>query len=172
MHYYYFFIDRYDLVWAVHFHEVFDHWIKPQSLGIKVMHSSFNSEMIGVQYFLRNFNLEFERGRYYSVLKLWVRTPFMARCTRWNIMYCSLSVSCDRSVVFRGTPVSSTNKTDCHNITKILLKVAFNTINQAKPYHFSIMAYYENNHNLTMDHTNHTTCHYPKYFHASFFSSK
>jgi hypothetical protein len=23
-----------------------------------------------------------------------------------------------------GTPVSSTNKTDCHNITKILLKVA------------------------------------------------
>ena len=29
-----------------------------------------------------------------------------------------------------GTPVSSTNKTDCHNITEILLKVALNTINQ------------------------------------------
>ena len=28
-----------------------------------------------------------------------------------------------------GTPVSSTNKTDCHNITEILLKVALNTIN-------------------------------------------
>jgi len=27
-----------------------------------------------------------------------------------------------------GSPVSSTNKTDCHDITKILLKVAFNTI--------------------------------------------
>ena len=27
-----------------------------------------------------------------------------------------------------GTPVSSTNKTDCHNITEILLKVALNTI--------------------------------------------
>jgi hypothetical protein len=27
-----------------------------------------------------------------------------------------------------GTLVSSTNKTDCHNITKILLKVALNTI--------------------------------------------
>jgi hypothetical protein len=26
------------------------------------------------------------------------------------------------------TPVSSTNKTDCHNITEILLKVALNTI--------------------------------------------
>ena len=26
-------------------------------------------------------------------------------------------------------PVSSTNKTDCHDITEILLKVAFNTIN-------------------------------------------
>jgi len=29
-----------------------------------------------------------------------------------------------------GTPVSSTNKTDHHDITEILLKVAFNTINQ------------------------------------------
>ena len=27
-----------------------------------------------------------------------------------------------------GTPVSSTNKTDCHHITEILLKVALNTI--------------------------------------------
>jgi len=27
-----------------------------------------------------------------------------------------------------GTPVSSTNKTDCHNIAEILLKVALNTI--------------------------------------------
>ena len=27
-----------------------------------------------------------------------------------------------------GTLVSSTNKTDCHNITEILLKVALNTI--------------------------------------------
>jgi hypothetical protein len=28
-----------------------------------------------------------------------------------------------------GTPVSSINKTDCHDIAKMLLKVAFNTIN-------------------------------------------
>ena len=32
-----------------------------------------------------------------------------------------------------GTPNSSTNKTDCHDITEILLKVALNTINQTKP---------------------------------------
>ena len=29
-----------------------------------------------------------------------------------------------------GTPVSFTNKTDCHDIAKIVLKVALNTINQ------------------------------------------
>jgi hypothetical protein len=29
-----------------------------------------------------------------------------------------------------GTPVSSTNKTDRHDITEILLKMALNTINQ------------------------------------------
>ena len=30
----------------------------------------------------------------------------------------------------QGTSVSSTNKTDCHDITEILLKVALNTIKQ------------------------------------------
>ena len=32
-----------------------------------------------------------------------------------------------------STPVSSTNKTDRHDITEILLKVALNTIIQTKP---------------------------------------
>jgi hypothetical protein len=35
-------------------------------------------------------------------------------------------VTCDRFSL--GTPVSSTNKTDHHDITEILLKVALNTI--------------------------------------------
>jgi hypothetical protein len=59
-----------------------------------------------------------------SPIMLWVRTPFMARCTRYNIMWLSLSVTCRRSVVF------STHKTDHHDITKLLLKVVLNTINQ------------------------------------------
>jgi hypothetical protein len=32
----------------------------------------------------------------------------------------------------RFSPVSSTNKTDCHDITGILLKVALNTIKEKK----------------------------------------
>ena len=39
--------------------------------------------------------------------------PNQAKCTR---------------CFFPGTPVSSTNKTDCHDITEILLKMALNTI--------------------------------------------
>jgi hypothetical protein len=35
-----------------------------------------------------------------SPLKLWVRTLFMARCTWYNIRWSSLSVTCDRSVVW------------------------------------------------------------------------
>ena len=35
-----------------------------------------------------------------------------------------------------GSPVSSTNTTDSHDITEILLKVALNTINQTNPYGF------------------------------------
>ena len=60
-----------------------------------------------------------------SPLKLWVRTLFMARCTWYNIRWSSLSVTCDRSVVFSRY---STNKADHHDITEILLKVALNTI--------------------------------------------
>jgi hypothetical protein len=40
----------------------------------------------------------------------------------------SWSVTCGRSVVFSGTPFSSTNKTDRHDIIGILLKVALTTI--------------------------------------------
>jgi hypothetical protein len=39
-------------------------------------------------------------------------------------------VTCDRSVVFsKGNLVSSTNKTDSHDIIEILLKVSLSTIN-------------------------------------------
>ena len=43
-----------------------------------------------------------------SPLRLWVRTPLMAKCTWCNIIWKSLSFTCDKS----GTPVSFTNKTD------------------------------------------------------------
>jgi hypothetical protein len=49
---------------------------------------------------------------------------------------------------FPGTPVSSTNKTDCHNITEILLKVALNTIKQIQINHIALCAILiiDNNH--------------------------
>ena len=62
-----------------------------------------------------------------SPLTLWVWTPFMARCTQYNIMWYSLSVTCDRFSLC--IPVSSTNKTDRHTVAEILLKVTLNTIN-------------------------------------------
>ena len=37
----------------------------------------------------------------------------------YNIMWSSLSVTCDRSVVFAASSVSSTNKTDRHETTEI-----------------------------------------------------
>ena len=56
--------------------------------------------------------------------------PAQARCTWYNIMCLSLSVA--GQWFSQGIQVSSTNKTDCHDITEILLKVALNTINQTK----------------------------------------
>jgi carbon starvation protein CstA len=64
-----------------------------------------------------------------SPLKLWFRIPFMVRCTRYHIMWQTLSVTCDRSFFFStDTLVSCTNKTNLYTITKILLKVALDTI--------------------------------------------
>ena len=37
-----------------------------------------------------------------SPLKLWAWIPLMARCTRYYIMWVSLSMTCHRSVVFSG----------------------------------------------------------------------
>jgi hypothetical protein len=68
-----------------------------------------------------------------SPLTLWVRIPL-----KWGVLVTTL---CDKACQWLttvrwfslGTPVSSTNKTDRHDITKILLKVALNIINQTKP---------------------------------------
>ena len=57
----------------------------------------------------------------YSSFDLETTMSFMVRCTRYNIMWKSLSVICD------------SNKTDLHHITEMLLKVALNTIKQTKP---------------------------------------
>ena len=67
-----------------------------------------------------------------SALKLWIRIPL-----RGGVLDTTL---CDKVWQWLatgrwfspGTPVFSTNKTYCHDITEILLKVALNTINQTK----------------------------------------
>jgi hypothetical protein len=37
-----------------------------------------------------------------------------------------------------GTPVSSTNKTDYHDVTEIVLKVALNTVKQTNKTHIAV----------------------------------
>jgi hypothetical protein len=69
-----------------------------------------------------------------SPLKLWVRIQIRVKCTTLCVKVCQwLAIG---QWFSPGPPVSSTNKTDRHDITEILLKVALNTIksNQSKPY--------------------------------------
>ena len=65
-----------------------------------------------------------------SPLTLWVRTQHM-RGTFDTTLYDKVCqwLAAGRCF-FPGSPVSSTNKTDRHDITEILLKLALNTINQ------------------------------------------
>jgi hypothetical protein len=52
-----------------------------------------------------------------------------------NILWSSLSVTCDGRWFSLGPTVLSSNKTDRHNIAEILLKVEFNTIKQKNKLH-------------------------------------
>ena len=63
-----------------------------------------------------------------SPLMLWVRISIRARCTTLCDKVWQWLATCQW--FFPGPPVSSTNKTDCHDITEILLKRVVNTIKQ------------------------------------------
>ena len=65
--------------------------------------------------------------RYLSPLMLWVRLPLRASSTTLCDKFCRWLAA--GWWLSPGTR-SSTNKTDCHDITDILLKVALNTIKQ------------------------------------------
>jgi hypothetical protein len=67
-----------------------------------------------------------------SPLMLWVRISMRARCTTFCDKVCQWLVT--GRWFCPGPPVSSTNKTDRHDITEILLKVALNTIKQTTLY--------------------------------------
>ena len=69
-------------------------------------------------------------NQYLSPLPLWVKIPFMRGVldiTFWDKVCQWLAAGWWFSL---STPVSSTNKTDCHDIAKILLKVVLNTLSQ------------------------------------------
>ena len=63
-----------------------------------------------------------------SPLMLWVRISIKARCTTLCDKVCQWLAT--GRWFSPGPPVSSTNKTDHHDITEILLKMALNTIKQ------------------------------------------
>jgi hypothetical protein len=79
-----------------------------------------------------------------SPLMLWVRTPFMAR---WGVFDTTFSDKFSQWLATGrwfslGTPVSSINKIEPHDITEILLKVALNTINLIlNPYSVPLFSY-------------------------------
>ena len=59
---------------------------------------------------------------------MWVRISIRMRCTTLCDKVCQWLVT--GQWFSPGPPVSSTNKTDCHDITEILLKEVLNTIKQ------------------------------------------
>jgi hypothetical protein len=67
-------------------------------------------------------------NQWISLLMLWVRISIRARCTTLCDKVCQW-LATDRWFS-PGRPVSSTNKTDRHDITEILLKMTLKTIKQ------------------------------------------
>ena len=79
-----------------------------------------------------------------SPLVLWVKISIRARCTTLWFKVCQWLAT---GLWFSpGPPVSTTNKTDHHDITKILLKVALNTIKQTNTHRgYNIYIFYKMN---------------------------
>jgi len=75
-------------------------------------------------------------NQYLSPLMLWVRIPL-----RRGVLNTTLC-----------TPVSSDNKTDCHDITEILLKVTLITINQLEIV-LSVLMFFKSVYIISLDHT-------------------
>ena len=74
-----------------------------------------------------------------SPLTLWIRIPLIARCTVLNTTLCDQVcqwLATGQWFFSPGIPVSSTNKTDPYDITKILLKVALYTLTPKAPVNF------------------------------------
>ena len=77
-----------------------------------------------------------------SLLMLWVWIPL-----GWGVLNTTL---CNKVCQWladgwwfsQSTPASSTNKTDCHNITEILLKVALNSINPILIFYESYQSFF------------------------------
>ena len=90
----------------------------------------YNSYWYGGQY----QDIQTEQGSWLcnqclSPLMLWIRITIRARCTTLCDNVCQWLAT--GRWFFPGLPVSSTNKTDHHDITdEILLKVTLNTIKQ------------------------------------------
>jgi len=68
-----------------------------------------------------------------SPLTLWIRISIRARCTTLCDKVCQWLTT--GQWFSSGPPSSSANKTDRHDITELLLKVALNTIKQTKNEH-------------------------------------
>ena len=79
----------------------------------------------------------------YRLKFLFMKINLANRNIRWGVLDTTL---CDKVCQWLsadrwfspGTLFSSTNKTDCHNITEILLKVALNTIKPTSKYKWSL----------------------------------
>ena len=73
-----------------------------------------------------------------SPLTLWIWIPLIARCTVLNTTLCDKVCQwlATDQWFSPGIPVSSTNKTDPYDITKILLKVALYTLTSNAPVNF------------------------------------
>ena len=87
---------------------------------VKLQPNSYNKRGLSWSWSYGSWICNYLCNQCLSPLTLWVWT--LLRRGVLDTLCDSLSVTCDRSVV------SSTNKTDCHDITRILLTVVLNTI--------------------------------------------
>ena len=103
-----------------------------ESIPMAIENRNVNRQYSGVVVALTLWYLELQLPMQSVLITIVVVSSNLDQGEVYNIIRSSLSVTCNKSVIFSGSSGFPSNKTDRHDITEILLKVALHPIIQTK----------------------------------------
>jgi hypothetical protein len=94
-----------------------------------VFHSLSETQLQGQPWSYGSWIYNYLCNQCLSPTKVWIRIPLMARCTRYNIMWKGLSVTCGMLMVYTTTAAPSTKSPVTVSMIPTMTAQMLNTVN-------------------------------------------